>query len=182
MQKLGQRRITVGEIIFTDTRVPKDSLLSQKEDGFKILMSLLNNTRLFAASRPLGLLKTCLEKSIEYAQTRVQFGRPIGKFQMIQDQIAEIFINYEASKTMVYQAASNKDKGSKDVMEVSAAKYMACESAVKATNTAMRIYGAYGFSMEFPIQRYLRDSFGFIITEGSSIIQKVIIAKNLLNL
>ena len=108
--------------------------------------------------------------------------KPIRKLQMIQDQIAEIFINYEASKTMVYQAAANKDKGSKDIMEVSTTKYLACESAVKATNTAIRIYGAYGFSMEFPIQRYLRDSFGFIITEGSSIIQKVIIAKNLLNL
>ena len=181
-EKLGQRCSKVGEIIFLEAMAPKDCLIGAKGNGFKILMGLLGNTRLFAAARALGLEEACLEKSIEYARARVQFGKPIGKFQMIQEQIAETHINHEASKILVYQAAANKDRGINDVSEVSTAKYFACDSAVKAADTAMKIYGAYGFSMEYPIQRYLRDSRAFVMTEGSSNIQKMIIARNLLAL
>jgi len=179
-EKLGQRCSKVGEIIFTDAKVSIDSLIGEKGNGFKILMGLLGNTRLFAAARALGLEDACLEKSIEYARTRVQFGKPIGKFQMIQEQIAEMHINHEASKILVYQAAANKDRSINDISEVATAKYFACTSAVKAADTAMMIYGSYGFSMEYPIQRYLRDSRALIMTEGSSNIQKIIIAKNAL--
>ena len=100
---------------------------------------------------------------------------------MIQEQIAEMYVNHMAAKMLVYQAAANKDMGKNDILEVSTAKYFACESAVKAADTAMKIFGAYGFSMEYPIQRYLRDSRAFVMTEGSSNIQKIIIAKQLLN-
>ncbi|MFH1351236.1 MAG: acyl-CoA dehydrogenase family protein [Pseudomonadota bacterium] len=179
--KLGQRCSRVGEILFTDAKVPKAALLGALGEGFGLFMGLLGNTRLFAAARALGLEEACLEKSIEYARTRVQFGRPIGKFQMIQEQIAEMYMNHEASRMLVYQAAANKDRGRKDLLEVSTAKYFACESAVKAADTAMKIYGAYGFSMEYPIQRYLRDSRAFVITEGSSNIQKIIVARQLLD-
>ena len=179
-EKLGQRCSKVGEIIFSEARVPKDSLIGEKGNGFKILMGLLGNTRLFAAARALGLEEACLEKSIEYARTRVQFGKPIGKFQMVQEQIAEMYVNHEASRMLVYQAAANKDRGKNDILEVSTAKYFACESAVKAADTAMKIYGAYGYSMEYPIQRYMRDSRALVMTEGSSNIQKVIIARNLI--
>jgi len=182
IEKLGQRCSKVGEISFVDAHVPKKSLLGSKGDGFKIFMGLLGYTRLFAAARALGLEEACLEQCVEYARTRVQFGKPIGKFQMIQEQIAEMHINHEASKMLVYQAAANKDRGGNDILEVSSAKYFACESAVKAADTAMKIFGAYGFSMEYPIQRYLRDSRAFVITEGSSNIQKVIIARKLLAL
>ncbi|RJR30909.1 MAG: acyl-CoA dehydrogenase [Desulfobacteraceae bacterium] len=181
-EKLGQRCSKVGEIIFTEAREPKDSLIGEKGDGFKILMGLLNNTRLFAAARALGLEEACLEKSIEYARTRVQFGKPIGKFQMVQEQIAEMYVHHEASRMLVYQAAANKDRGINDNLEVSTAKYFACESAVKAADAAMKIYGAYGFSMEYPIQRYMRDSRALVMTEGSSNIQKIVIARNLLAL
>jgi len=181
-EKLGQRCSKVGEIIFSEARVPKDSLIGETGNGFKILMALLGNTRLFAAARALGLEDACLEKSIEYARTRIQFGKPIGKFQMIQEQIAEMHVNHTASKMLVYQAAANKDLGINDVTEVATAKYFACDSAVKAADTAMKIYGAYGFSMEYPIQRYMRDSRAFVMTEGSSNIQKMIIARNLLAL
>ncbi|MDY7036679.1 MAG: acyl-CoA dehydrogenase family protein [Thermodesulfobacteriota bacterium] len=179
-QKLGQRCSRVGEIIFNNAEVPGDSLIGERGQGFEILMHLLRNTRLFAAARALGLAEACLEKSMEYAKTRVQFGRSIGKFQMIQEQIAEMYINHEASRMLVYQAAANKDRGMNNMLEVANAKYFSCESAVKAADTSMKIYGAYGFSMEYPIQRYLRDSRAFVITEGSSNIQKMIIAKELL--
>ena len=177
--KLGQRCSRVGEIIFTDAQIPAHALLGEKGEGFKILMGLLGNTRLFAAARALGLEEACLEKSIEYAKTRVQFGKPIGQFQMIQEQIAEMYINHQAARMLIYQAAANKDRGKNDILEVSTAKYFACESAVKAADTAMKIFGAYGFSMEYPIQRYVRDSRAFVISEGSSNIQKIIIAREL---
>ncbi len=182
MEKLGQRCSKVGDISFVDAHVPKDSLLGNKGEGFKIVMGLLGKTRLFAAARALGLEEACLEKSIEYAKTRIQFGRPIGKFQMIQEQIAEMYINHEAARMLVYRAAANKDRGKNEILEVSAAKTFACESAVKSADTAMKIFGAYGFSMEYPIQRYLRDSRAFVMTEGSSNIHRIIIAKNLLSL
>ena len=177
--KLGQRCSRVGEILFTDAMVPRDALLGDKGRGFQILMQLLSNTRLFAAARALGLEKACIDKSIAYARTREQFGKPIGQFQMIQEQIAEMYINHEAARTLVYQTALNKDRGSRNPLEVSVAKYFACESAVHAADTAMKIHGAYAYAMEYPIQRYLRDSRAFIITEGSSNIQKLIVAKQL---
>lgn len=182
MEKLGQRCSKVGDISFVDVHLPNESLLGNKGEGFSILMDLLSKTRLFAAARALGLEEACIEKSIEYAKTRIQFGRPIGKFQMIQEQIAEMYINHEAARMLVYRAAANKDGGKSDLLEVSAAKTFACESSVKAADTAMKIFGAYGFSMEYPIQRYLRDSRAFVMTEGSSNIHRIIIAKNLLSL
>jgi len=178
--KLGQRCSKVGEIIFNEAKVPKDSLLGEKGEGFKIVMGLLGNTRLFAAARGIGVAEACLDKCIDYAKKRKQFGKSIGEFQMIQEQIAEIFINLQAAKSLVYQAAANKDKGVNDILEVAAAKNFACETSVKAADVALKIYGAYGYSMEYPIQRYVRDTRGFIITEGSSNIQKMIIARQLL--
>jgi glutaryl-CoA dehydrogenase (non-decarboxylating) len=99
---------------------------------------------------------------------------------MIQDQIAEMYIEHEAARTLVYQAAVNKDRGIQDVTEVAVAKYFACEAGMKAADMALKIYGSYGYSMDFPIQRYVRDSRAFPITEGTSNIQKIIIASSLL--
>lgn len=178
-EKLGQRCSKVGEILFSDAKVSKDSLLGKIGEGFKLLMNLLNTTRLFAAARALGVEGACLEESIRYASTRIQFGRPIKKFQMIQAQIAEMYINHEAAKMVVYQAAANKDRGKDSILEVSTAKYLACDSAVKSVGTGMKIHGAYGYSMEYIIQRYLRDAQAFVMTEGSSNIQKIIIARQL---
>lgn len=179
--KLGQRCSPVGEIILTDAVAARESLVGPEGAGFIILMQLLGNTRLFAAARALGLEKACIDKCIEYANTRVQFGKAIGRFQIIQEQIAEMHINHEASRMLVYQTAANKDRGMHDIAEVAVAKYFACESAVRSADTAMKIYGAYAYSMEYPIQRYLRDSRAFVITEGSSNIQKLIVAKELLH-
>ena len=182
VEKLGLRCSKVGELYFDSARVSSSSLLGKKGQGYEILMYLLGNTRLFAAGRALGLGEACLTECIEYAKTREQFGEPIGKFQLIQEQIAEMHISHAASRALVYQAALNKDKGLDNIADVACAKYFACESGVKAADTAMKIFGAYGYSMEYPIQRFVRDSRAFVITEGSSNIQKIIIARELLGL
>ena len=182
IDKLGQRCAKVGEINFSETRIPPDALVGEKGQGYKILREMLNTTRLFAAARGLGLQKACLEKSMAYAKTRVQFGKPVGAFQLIQEQIVEMYADYQASQLLVYQAAAKKDGGVEDIISVSTAKLFSCESAVKAADNAMKIHGAYGYAMEYPIQRFLRDSRALVITEGSSNIQKLIIGKKLLKL
>lgn len=181
IEKLGLSCSVVGEIIFKGVELNGDAILGNEGEGFKILMEMLGNTRLFAAGRALGVGRACLEESIKYAKERQQFGQPIGQFQMVQSQLAEMCIEHEASKMLVYQVAINKDKGIDDLVEVGIAKYFACKSAIKAADTAMEILSSYGFSMEYPIQRYVRDSRCFNITEGTSNIQKVIIARKLIS-
>ena len=180
IEKLGLRCSDAGEVVLEDVELPKDSLLGKPGQGFGILMSTLGNTRLFAATRALGVSRACLEESLRYAKERIQFGKPIAEFQMIQSQLADMFVDHEAAKALVYQAAANKDRGINDITEVATAKYFACEAGVRAALTAMKIYSSYGFSMEYPIQRYVRDAMAFPITEGTSNIQKVIIARSLL--
>jgi glutaryl-CoA dehydrogenase (non-decarboxylating) len=182
IEKLGLSCSVVGEIFFEEVPLPLEALLGNLGEGFKILMEMLSHTRLFAAARALGVGGACLEASIKYTKEREQFGQSISKFQMIQEQIAEMYIEHEAAKLLVYQAALNKDHGRQNAVEVSVAKYFACEAGVKAADTALKIYGSYGFSMEYPIQRYIRDSRAFHITEGTANIQKVIIARSLWDL
>jgi glutaryl-CoA dehydrogenase (non-decarboxylating) len=178
--KLGLWCTVTGEIVFSDVKIPSDSLLGPKGEGFNILMEMLGNTRLCAAARAVGVGKACLEDSIRYAKERNAFGQPISNFQMIQSQLAEMYIEHEAAKLLVYQAAANKDRGIQDLVEVATAKYFATQAGVKAADMALEIYGSYGYSMEYPIQRYIRDSRVFPITEGTSNIQKIIIARHLL--
>jgi len=178
--KLGLWCTVTGEVVFNDVKIPKDSLLGPKGGGYGILMEMLGNTRICAAARAVGVGRACLEDSIRYAKERSAFGQPIGNFQMIQSQIAEMYIEHEAAALLVYHCASNKDRGIQDIIEVAVAKYTATQAAVKAADTALEIYGSYGFSMEYPIQKYIRDSRAFPITEGTSNIQKIIIARHLM--
>ena len=179
-RKLGLWCTVTGEVVFNDVKIPQDCLLGPKGEGYPILMGMLGNTRLCAAARAIGVGRACLEDSIRYAKERNAFGQSIGNFQMIQSQLAEMYIEHEAAKLLVYQSAMNKDKGIQDIIEVAVSKYFATRTAVKAADTALEIYGSYGFSMEYPVQRYIRDSRAFPITEGTSNIQKIIIAKHLL--
>ena len=132
IEKLGLRCSTVGEIVFRQVEVKKEALLGRENEGFNILMEMLENTRLFAAGRALGLGRACLEESIRYAKEREQFGQSICKFQMVQSQLAEMYIEHEASRMLVYQTALNKDKGINDITEVATAKYFACKSATES--------------------------------------------------
>jgi glutaryl-CoA dehydrogenase (non-decarboxylating) len=178
--KLGLYCAPTGEIVFEDVKLPKENLVGQKGDGFKICMAMLDNTRLSSAARAVGVARACLEHSIRYANEREQFGQPISNFQMIQEQIAEMYVEEQAARLLVYRAACNKDLGHRNTVEVSCAKYYAAEVAVRAANEAVKIFGSYGFSSEYPVERFYRDAKSYQIVEGTSNIQKWIIARNAL--
>jgi glutaryl-CoA dehydrogenase (non-decarboxylating) len=180
--KLGLYCAPTGEIILEDVKLPKDSLVGQKGEGFKICMSMLDNTRLSSAARAVGVARACLDHSVRYAKEREQFGQPIANFQMIQEQIAEMYVEEEAARLLVYRAACNRDQGKRNTVEISCAKYFASEVANRAANTAVKIFGSYGFSTEYPVERFYRDSKSYQIVEGTSNIQKIIIARHALGL
>jgi glutaryl-CoA dehydrogenase (non-decarboxylating) len=180
--KLGLYCAPTGEIVFEDVKLTQDSLVGQKGDGFKICMAMLDNTRLSSAARAVGVARACLEHSVRYANEREQFGQPIANFQMIQEQVAEMYVEEEAARLLVYRAACNRDEGKRNTIEVSCAKYFAAEVAVRAANTAVKIFGSYGFSTEYPVERFYRDAKSYQIVEGTSNIQKMIIARNVLGL
>jgi glutaryl-CoA dehydrogenase (non-decarboxylating) len=174
--KLGLHCAPTGEIIFEDAKIPKDALVGEKNSGFKICMNMLDSTRLSSAARAIGVGAACIEHSARYANEREQFGRPIAEFQMIQEQIATMLVEHEAAKLLVYRAAWMRDQGMRNTLQVSLAKYFAAEAAVAGANTAVKIFGSYGFSTEYPVERLLRDSKSYQIVEGTSNIQKFIIA------
>jgi len=180
--KLGLFCAPTGEIYFDNVKLPKDSLIGKKGDGFKLCMFMLDNTRLSSAAGAVGVARACLEHSVRYANEREQFGQPIASFQMIQEQIAEMFVEEEAARLLVYRAAWMRDQGIRNSIEVSTAKYFAAEVAVRAANTAVKIFGSYGFSREYPVERFFRDAKSYQIVEGTSNIQKMILARNCLGL
>jgi glutaryl-CoA dehydrogenase (non-decarboxylating) len=142
----------------------------------------LNQTRLSCAAGALGLAQAAREAAVSYANQRQQFGQKIAQFQMIQDLIAQMVVHEESSRLLVYRAAGLADKKRPNNLEVSIAKYSAAEAAAFAADAALRILGAYGYSTEFPVERYLRDAKSYQIVEGSSNIQKLIIAQDALGL
>ena len=174
--KMGLYNSPTGEIAFDGAKVPKDCLLGKPGDGFNICMWQLNNTRLSCAAGALGVAGASIKASVEYANERTQFGKKIGSFQMIQASIAEMVADHEAAQLLVYRAAWLKDQGLPSTYETSLAKYFAAESAVHCANEAMKIHGSYGYSSEYPVERYLRDAKSYQVVEGTSNIQKTIIA------
>ena len=179
-EKLGALASPTGELFFDNCRVPKENLLGKEGDGFKICMTELNSTRLSCGAGAVGVARACREASVQYANQRVQFGQKIGEFQMIQDTIAQMVVQEEAARLLLYRAAALKDKGQPNTLETSMAKYYAGETCAFAADSALKIYGAYGYSGEYPIERYFRDSRSYQIVEGSANIQKVIIAQDAL--
>ncbi len=173
--KLGLHCSPTGEVIFDDAKVAKDCMLGKPGDGFKICMWMLNNTRISCAAGAIGVGGACLDLAIKYANERTQFGQPVSKFQLVQAQIAEMVAEHQAAQLLVYNAAFLKDKGLPNQLQTSVAKYFASESAVKAANEAMKIFSSYGFSTEYPIERFYRDVKSFQMVEGTTNIQKIII-------
>jgi glutaryl-CoA dehydrogenase (non-decarboxylating) len=180
--KLGLYCAPTGEIIFEDVKLPKDHLVGKKGDGFKICMTMLDNTRLSSAARAVGVARACLDHSVRYAKEREQFGQPIANFQMIQEQIAEMYVEEEAARLLLYRAAWMKDQGMRNTVDVSCAKYFSAEVANRAASTAVKIFGSYGFSTEYPVERFFRDAKSYQIVEGTSNIQKIIISRHALGL
>jgi len=175
--KLGLYCAPTGEIAFQDVKLPKDSLVGERGAGFKICMSMLDNTRLSSAARAVGVARACFDHSVKYANEREQFGVPVGQHQMVQEQLAEMYVEHEAARLLVYRAAWIKDQGQRNTLQVSMAKYFAAEAAVRAANEAVKIFGSYGFSSEYPAERFYRDAKSYQIVEGTSNIQKMIIGQ-----
>ncbi len=177
LDKMGSHSSPTGEIFLDNTKVPKENILGKPGDGAKIVFGSLNQTRLSAAAGAVGLAQACLEASVKYCNERKQFGKPIGQFQMNQDLIAQMSTEIEAARMLVYKAAWVKDQGKlNNGLDVAQAKYFAGEVATKCANYAMRIFGAYGYSTEYPIARYYRDVPTYTMVEGSANICKWIIA------
>jgi glutaryl-CoA dehydrogenase (non-decarboxylating) len=177
LDKMGSRSSPTGEIFLEDTKVPKENILGKPGDGAKIVFGSLNQTRLSAAAGGVGLAQACLDAVSSYCQDREQFGQPIGQFQMNQDMVAQVTSEIEAARIIVYKAAWQKDQGQLgNTLEVAQAKYLAGEVAVKASQVAMKILGASGYSTEYPVARYYRDAPTYQMVEGSSNICKWIIA------
>lgn len=177
LTKMGSRSSPTGEVYLEDTKVPKENILGKPGDGAKIVFGSLNQTRLSAAAGGIGLAQACLDAATAYCREREQFGQRIGEFQMNQDLIAQIACEIEAARLVVYKAAWQKDQGNLgNTVEVAQAKYLSGEVAVKASQVAMKILGAYGYSTEYPVARFYRDAPTYQIVEGSSNICKWITA------
>lgn len=180
LDKLGAHASPTGELTFDNYAIPAERLIGQEGDGFKICMRHLNHTRLSCAAGAIGLARAAREAAVNYANQREQFGEKIGQFQMNQDLIAQMIVQEEAARLLVYRAASLADRGRPYNLEVSIAKYAAAEAAAFCADTALKIFGAYGYSTEFPVERYYRDAKSYQIVEGSVNIQKLIIAQDAL--
>ena len=183
LDKMGSHSSPTGEIFLTNTKVPKENIIGKPGDGAKILFESLNQTRLSAAAGAVGVAQACLDLSLKYCNERKQFGKPIGEFQMNQDMIAQMSAEIEAARLLVYKAAWVKDQGRlNNGLDVAQAKYFAGEVVTKCANYAMRILGAYGYSTEYPMARFYRDTPTYTIVEGSANICKWIIAMDQLGI
>ncbi len=181
-EKLGWRACPTGELFFDDVKVPAENLLGGVEnEGFRFVLAGLNNTRLTASAGALGVSQALIDESIKYARTREQFGRPVGKFQMVQEELARMIAETEAARLMVYNSAMQKDAGVlNNVRETVMAKYYASDVASRVADSALRIHGAYGYSAEYPVERLLRDAKLYQLLEGSANICKMIIGTDAL--
>ena len=174
--KLGLHCAPTGEMAFHGAKLPKEALLGLAGDGFKICMWQLNNTRIGCAAGALGVAGAALDAAVEYANERTQFGKPISQHQMVQAQIAEMAVEHHSAQLLVYRAAWLKDQGKPNQYETSMAKLQASEAAVHAANECMKIFGSYGYSTEYPAERLYRDAKSLQVVEGTSNVQKLIIA------
>ena len=178
-KKLGIRCSSTAEFVFEDCIVPKDALLGERGRGMRVALTTLDGGRIGIAAQALGIAEACLYEAAQYANTRVQFGRPIGKFQAIQNKLADMAVGIEAARVLTYRAAWLKDLG-KDYSQAGAmAKLFASEVASKAANHAIQVFGGYGYCKDYPVERFLRDAKITEIYEGTSEIQRLVIARSL---
>lgn len=174
--KLGLRSSNTAELYLDGVEVPEEALLGEVGDGFKVAMSALDNGRYSVASGCLGISRASLEASVAYAKERRTFGKPIAGHQLVQDMIARMVVDIDASRLLIYRAGELKNAGQPNTRETSIAKYYATEAAVRCSNDAIQIHGGMGYSNEYPVERYMRDARVGTIYEGTSQIQKLIIA------
>jgi glutaryl-CoA dehydrogenase (non-decarboxylating) len=178
--KLGIWAGSTGELFFDGVEVPAENVLGEEGQGFEIAMYSLDQGRFTVAAGACGVIRACLERSVEYARERETFGQPIGKYQFVQDMIAEMVLGYETSKLLVLQAAWMKDRGDRNTRETSLAKWHATEEAFKAAHLAVQVHGSYGYSAEYGVERYFRNARAPIIYEGTTQIHKMMQAEHAL--
>ena len=179
-KELGHRSSDHARITLAECRVPKEALLGELGQGFKIAMSALDHGRLGVAAGAVGVHQACLDACVAFARERRQFDQRIGDFQMIQQTIADMTADLDAARLLVYRAAWLKDQGQRTTRETSIAKLFATEAAVKAASEAVLLHGGRGYSNVYPVERYYRDIKGLQIYEGTSHIQRIIIARDVI--
>jgi butyryl-CoA dehydrogenase len=184
---IGSKEKTMGmigsdtsELVFENCTIPKENLLGKEGMGFKIAMTALDGGRIGIAAQALGIAEAALEESIKYSKEREQFNRPIAKFQAVQWMIANMACEIEAARMLIYNAALKKDSGANYTKEAAMAKLYAPEVAMRATTKAIQIHGGYGYIKDYPVERFFRDAKITEIYEGTSEIQRLVIASNLL--
>lgn len=178
--KLGIRASSTTELVFEDCIVPKENLLGKEGKGFKIAMQTLDGGRIGIAAQALGIAQGALDEAVEYMKERKQFGRSLSKFQGLQWMIADMEVKVEAARLLVYKAAFNKDNKLPYTVDAARAKLFAAETAMEVTTKAVQIFGGYGYTKDYPVERMMRDAKITEIYEGTSQVQRMVIAGNLL--
>jgi len=179
-KELGHRASDHAHLHFENCRVSKSALLGAPGEGFKIAMSALDHGRIGVAAGAVGVGQACIDASVDFVRQRRQFGQRIGDFEMIQSSIAIMVADIEAARLLVYKAAWKKDQGQKVTRDTSIAKFFATEAALRAASEAVLIHGGRGYSNEYPVERYYRDIKGLQIYEGTSHIQRIVIARDVI--
>ena len=180
--KLGLHASATGELRFENARIPAENLLGTKGEGFRTFLKILDGGRISIGALAVGLAQAALDASIPYAQTREQFGRPIGTFQGVAFMVADMATEIEAARGLVWRSAWLKDQGRDYGLVAAEAKLFASEVSSRATNAAIQIHGGYGYTTDYPVERYLRDAKLTEIGEGTSQVQRLVIARKILGL
>jgi alkylation response protein AidB-like acyl-CoA dehydrogenase len=182
IRKMGNRASPLSEIVFKDCKVPVENRLGEEGEGLKIALSGLNTGRVTVTFGVVGVAQAALEASIRYAKNRVQFGKPIGNFQLVQELIVDMALKVDTARLLGYRAASLLDEGIDCKREASFAKLFATEAAVDVTSKAIQVHGGYGYTEEYPVERYYRDVRHLTMAEGTTEIQKLILGRDILKL
>jgi alkylation response protein AidB-like acyl-CoA dehydrogenase len=182
LPKLGLRSFPTSELVFSECRVPRDNLIGRAGEGLKDTLKMFEQARCWMAMGAVGLAQAALDAAVRYARERAQFGRPIGGFQLVQEMIADMATETEASRLLAYRGLRLLDRRVRCDRETSMAKAFATEAAVRVTSAAIQIHGAYGLSEEYPLERYFRDARCWTIPDGTTQIQKLIIGRAMLGM
>ncbi len=179
LEKIGWNHADTHNLYFKDARVPEENLIGMRGDGFKQFLTVLNIARITVGATALGLAQQCLNESLKHSKNRSQFGQPISRFQLVQAKLADMATEIEAARQLMYYTAWLVEKGGRFVKEASMFKYFVSEVAKRAADEAVQIHGGYGYMMEYPVARAFRDFKVMEIGEGTSEVQKMIIAREL---
>lgn len=179
-KKMGIRGSATMELVFENCRIPKENLLGQEGQGFKIALSTLDGGRIGIAAQAVGIAQGALEAAIKYSKEREQFDQPLAKFQAIQFMLADMATKVEAARMLTYRAAYLEEKGLPYSQAAAMAKLLASETAMEVTTKAVQVFGGYGYTREYPVERMMRDAKITEIYEGTSEVQRIVIAANLL--